>query len=119
MSLGKLSLDDYAAALSESAIGVSLMLSPHPSYPPLEMAQFGVRVVTNGFANKDLGAEAQGIVSLRAPTPEAIGQTLSKLAEPWRNRRQVHVDRPAQSLFSPAGAAWPFIDELRAGLGLR
>ena len=119
VSLGKLSLDAYAAALSESAIGVSLMLSPHPSYPPLEMAQFGVRVVTNGFANKDLGAAAPGIVSLRAPTPEAIGEALAQLAEPWRNRRQVHVERPAQSLFSPAGAAWPFIDELRAGLGLR
>ncbi len=117
--LGKLSLEEYASALSESAIGVSLMLSPHPSYPPLEMAQFGVRVVTNGFANKDLGALSAGIVSLRAPTPEAIGEALAQLAEPWRSRKVVHVERPAVTLFSPAGSAWPFIGELRAGLGLR
>ncbi|HLY13605.1 MAG TPA: hypothetical protein VKR24_04600, partial [Candidatus Limnocylindrales bacterium] len=41
-SRGKLSLDDYATLLRESAIGVSFMVSPHPSYPPLEMATLGL-----------------------------------------------------------------------------
>jgi len=52
-SLGKLSLDEYAQTLLETSVGVSLMASPHPSYPPLEMAHFGVRVVTNGYTCKD------------------------------------------------------------------
>lgn len=51
-SLGKMPLEDYARTLLESSVGVSLMASPHPSYPPLEMAHFGVRVVTNGYTCK-------------------------------------------------------------------
>lgn len=35
---GKLTLEKYAEILAESSVGVSLMCSPHPSYPPLEMA---------------------------------------------------------------------------------
>jgi hypothetical protein len=46
-SKGKLSLEEYAACLEDAAIGLSLMVSPHPSYPPLEMAEFSVRVITN------------------------------------------------------------------------
>ena len=42
-SLGKLALEDYAMLLRGSAVGLSLMASPHPSYPPLEMAHFGIR----------------------------------------------------------------------------
>lgn len=53
-SLGMLSLPDYAAALLQSHVGVSFMASPHPSYPPLEMASFGLEVVANAFAGKDL-----------------------------------------------------------------
>ena len=53
-SIGKLDLDAYAALLRGSAIGVSLMVSPHPSYPPLEMAHLGMLVLTNGFGAKDL-----------------------------------------------------------------
>src|SRR6478735_3176941 len=43
--LGKLSLADYRSRLQRSALGVSLMLSPHPSYPPLEMAAFGMSTI--------------------------------------------------------------------------
>ena len=30
------------------------MLSPHPSYPPLEMAEAGVTTITNCYGGKDL-----------------------------------------------------------------
>ena len=53
-SLGKLPLAEYAELLSESAIGVSFMVSPHPSYPPLEMAHSGLLTLTNSYANKNL-----------------------------------------------------------------
>jgi O-antigen biosynthesis protein len=41
--------DDYARTLRESDIALSLMLSPHPSYPPLEAAASGAVVVTNTY----------------------------------------------------------------------
>lgn len=56
-SLGKLSVGDYLDLISAADIGVSLMLSPHPSYPPLEMASAGMQVVTNDYFGykEDLG----------------------------------------------------------------
>lgn len=63
-SLGKLSLEEYARCLLESTIGISLMISPHPSYPPLEMAAFGVHVITNGFKGKDLSRLSSRIHSV-------------------------------------------------------
>ena len=58
-ALGKLDLDAYGSLLRESAVGLSLMVSPHPSYPPLDMAHLGLRVVTNGFGPKDLSSVAR------------------------------------------------------------
>ena len=51
--LGKLSLAEYAAVLARMDLGISLMFSPHPSYPPLEMAAAGVRVLTNRWPGKE------------------------------------------------------------------
>jgi hypothetical protein len=76
-SVGKLSLDQYAALLHESAVGASLMISPHPSYPPLEMAHFGVLTVTNSFRSKELSAWHDNIVSIDQSTPEAIAEALT------------------------------------------
>jgi glycosyltransferase involved in cell wall biosynthesis len=42
----------YAKAIRESDLLLSLMLSPHPSYPPLEMAASGNLVVTNSCSVK-------------------------------------------------------------------
>ncbi|MFA7402728.1 MAG: hypothetical protein WC007_01945 [Pelobacteraceae bacterium] len=77
-SVGKLSLDQYATLLHESAVGASLMISPHPSYPPLEMAHFGVLTVSNRFAFKDLARWHDNIVSIDQCTPEAIAKALSE-----------------------------------------
>ncbi len=51
--LGKLSLEAYAELISESFIGISLMVSPHPSYPPFEMAAAAMHVYTNYYDNKE------------------------------------------------------------------
>jgi O-antigen biosynthesis protein len=75
-SLGKLSIDQYGGMLRTSSIGLSLMVSPHPSYPPLEMAHFGMRVITNRYANKDLSTSHPNILSLANPNPEAIADAL-------------------------------------------
>lgn len=94
-SLGKLPLPLYAALLEKAHVGLSLMASPHPSYPPLEMALFGLKTVTNRHANKDLARSHPGIVSIDAPEP---GQIALGLAEACRR-----VDGEP----SPARAALP------------
>jgi beta-1,2-rhamnosyltransferase WsaF-like protein len=77
-SLGKLSLEDYAKILRSSAVGLSLMASPHPSYPPLEMAHFGLRTITNSYANKDLSTSHPNILSIRDITPDSIADALAQ-----------------------------------------
>ncbi|CCF67380.1 hypothetical protein KOJCDNHJ_04304 [Xanthomonas citri pv. punicae] len=94
-ALGKLSIDQYAELLSTSSLGISLMVSPHPSYPPLEMDAFGMSVITNQFANKDLSASHANIVSLETMTPEAIAAELS---------RQIDVCESRQMLSGPLAA---------------
>lgn len=78
VSLGKLSLTDYGQLLRETAVGLSLMISPHPSYPPLEMAHFGVRVVTNGYANKRPSDRHENLIATPHLRPEAIAATLEQ-----------------------------------------
>ena len=71
-SVGKMDLDDYAKMLTESYAGISLMVSPHPSYPPLEMAAFGVKVITNKYVGKDLSSFSDDVISIGCPTPREI-----------------------------------------------
>lgn len=115
---GKLSLEEYAQTLSSAAVGVSLMLSPHPSYPPLEMAEFGVRVITNSFENKDLGARSSFIHSLHSVTPEKIAAALHRLTNPWRDAATVEVELVRESLFAAPGGAFAFVPALRQSLRL-
>jgi hypothetical protein len=46
------SFDEYARTMRESDAGLSLMLSPHTSYPPLEMAACGLPCVTTCYGTK-------------------------------------------------------------------
>ena len=62
-----------------SYAGISLMVSPHPSYPPLEMSTFGVRTITNQYENKDLSYFNENIISLRACSPDNIVKALSDI----------------------------------------
>jgi lipopolysaccharide biosynthesis protein/predicted nuclease with TOPRIM domain len=73
---GKLSLDDYADLLNRSAIGLSLMISPHPSYPPLEMASAGCVTITNTYESKNLSRRSDRFISLEEVTPEAVANAL-------------------------------------------
>ena len=77
-SLGKLSLEDYAASLRAASVGISLMASPHPSYPPLEMAHFGLRTLTNRYLDKDLAGLHRNIVSLPSLDEGVIAETLAQ-----------------------------------------
>ncbi len=86
-SLGKLTLEHYAEKLRESSIGISLMISPHPSYPPLEMAAFGLHVITNSFRSKNLSVFSSNIYSLDTITPASISDSISKLSKKHYDKR--------------------------------
>ena len=47
-----LSWAQYAELAGTIDVGLCLMYTPHPSYPPLDLAASGAVVVTNRFANK-------------------------------------------------------------------
>ena len=73
-----MSLEEYKNLLPEFDIGLSLMMSPHPSIVPLEMAAAGMLVVTNTYANKT--AECLRDISTNIvpaePTIEGVEQSL-------------------------------------------
>ncbi|MFD2741472.1 glycosyl transferase family 1 [Sulfitobacter aestuarii] len=75
VSLGKLPWEDYPEYLRSVDLGLSLMYSPHPSHPPIEMAASGVRVVTNGFGPKNLSELSPAIASV-PPTAAALTEAL-------------------------------------------
>jgi hypothetical protein len=75
-SLGKLTIDEYANVMRTSSIGVSFMVSPHPSYPPLEMAAFGLLVITNSFGVKKPSTIHSNINALDIVTPHTIADAI-------------------------------------------
>jgi hypothetical protein len=76
--VGKLPLDDYANMLSRAAVGISLMESPHPSYPPLEMASSGCITIANGYDNKDMTLRSENIISLDELSPRGLQTALDR-----------------------------------------
>jgi len=80
-SLGKLSLENYAKVMGESSVGISLMLSPHPSYPPLEMAAYGMKVITNKFKNKDLSKYFNNIYSIEDCSPSTLAKKILEVCQ--------------------------------------
>ncbi len=73
---GKMPLADYANLLKESSVGISLMCSPHPSYPPLEMAAANLITITNQFVDKDMREFSNHIISLDYVTIENLSDTI-------------------------------------------
>lgn len=78
-SLGKIPWADYPKFLAGVDLGLALMCSPHPSHLPIELAAAGARVVTNGFATKDLSQLSPLITSV--PLDEA--QIVNALRVSW------------------------------------
>lgn len=55
--------EEYAGLIGTVDLGMSLMYTPHPSYPPLDLVASGAVVVTNRFANKfDLNAYSKNLI---------------------------------------------------------
>ena len=89
VSKGKVLLAEYAKIMSESSVGLSLMNSPHPSYPPLEMSTFGVKTVTNTYANKDISSFNQNLVSVKHCSYENVAEALKDLVHQYSSHNDV------------------------------
>ena len=83
-SVGKLTIEEYAKMLEETYAGISLMCSPHPSYPPLEMSVFDVKTITNTYANKDLKDFNDNIISLDNISPMNIASHLVDICKAYQ-----------------------------------
>ena len=59
---GQMSWDEYAEFLREIDLAISLMYTPHPSYPPYDVACSGGIVVSNKCLNKTSMEECQNII---------------------------------------------------------
>lgn len=76
--VAKTSLEEYINLMPSFDVGLSLMLTPHPSLVPLEMASAGMWAVTNTFANKtaeELRALSTNLIGVE-PTITAIRDAL-------------------------------------------
>lgn len=115
-SLGKLTLEAYGELLRTTGVGLSLMASPHPSYPPLEMAHFGVRTVTNRYGAKDLSSSHENIISIADVAPESLAAGLAEACERFEAAPEAGWTarslRPSFLDPSPFG----FLDDVAAGL---
>jgi hypothetical protein len=52
------------------------MISPHPSYPPLEMAEAGVLTITNKYGSKDLSQRFPEIISIDRVDPQLLADAI-------------------------------------------
>lgn len=101
-SVGKLTVDEYAKLLGKTAVGLSLMISPHPSYPPLELAAFGAGVVTNKFEAKDLSCIHPSIFSVDTLSPSKIAEAIAWKCHEFEIDREINWQRRGK--FS-----WPYM----------
>jgi hypothetical protein len=81
---GPMAWADYAAFVRGMDVGLSLMYTPHPSYPPLDLVASGSVVVTNRFGLKrDLDQYSSNIIcsDLDVPSLVAALRQATALAE--------------------------------------
>jgi O-antigen biosynthesis protein len=108
-SVGKLTIEQYANVLSRSDIGLSLMLSPHPSYPPLEMSMFGMKVITNNYQNKQLENLVSGVFTPSSLMPQDIAKQIEQLTKNFG----VNIDEIYQNdIFSEDTVEFPFVSDV-------
>ncbi len=93
VSLGKVSLDEYATTMKEAYVGLSLMVSPHPSYPPLEMSTFGIRTITNNYSNKNIKSFSDNIISLDNCSYENVATTIMQEMKKYPLKQDVQINQ--------------------------
>lgn len=114
--LQALAWPDYAALVRQTDLGLGLMYTPHPSYPPLDLAASGAVAVTNRYGRKrSLAQYSANILCVGSALEmllEGIEQGVRLAADlPTRRRNYVQsgLARDWNTAFAPA------FDRLLAG----
>lgn len=94
VSVGKLTIEQYAQTMLDTYAGISLMSSPHPSYPPLEMSVFGIKVITNNYSNKDLSSFNSNITSVASASPSVIAAKLNEICDGYSKEVEIKNENP-------------------------
>jgi len=109
---------DYQQLLRRMDLGLSLMASPHSSYPPLDLAAAGAAVVTNTFGphKQSLAQYSANIICCDPALPSmiaGIGQGVA-LAEDVDRRRAQH--RASTFLTDWSAVFAPICDQLAVAI---
>ena len=81
---------DYASLIRRMDLGLSLMDTPHPSYPPLDLAASGAVVVTNRFGRKQTLEDY-------SPNILCVEPSVSGLLDGLREGAKLAADAPRAS----------------------
>jgi hypothetical protein len=74
-NLGRTDYEGYLRLMAETQIALSLMMSPHPSHPPLDWATSGGWAVTNAFGTSRNGIHPRLLTA--DADPDSLGQLLA------------------------------------------
>lgn len=85
--MGALTWKEYSEFLNETDLAVSLMYTPHPSYPPFDVAASGGVVVTNACLNKKDFNYCENVL-VADLEPERFAQKLAEGIELAKNLEQ-------------------------------
>ena len=115
-SAGKLSLDQYAKTMEESYLGISLMVSPHPSYPPLEMSSFGIKTITNQYENKDLSYFNQNIISVKDCDADTIAKEIIKYVKNYDKYVKTCIKTVNEEYINSSNQFKPIVKDLKKNI---
>jgi hypothetical protein len=80
--------EEYAALVRKMDVGLCLMYTPHPSYPPLDLAASGAVVVTNSNGNKQsLSRYSDNLICVE-PSLESLRSGIEKAVALASNEEQ-------------------------------
>jgi len=103
-----LSWDRYVALIRSMDLGLSLMLTPHPSYPPLDLVACGAVAVTNSFgAKQSLETYSENLICAE-PSVEGLVEGLRRgvaLARDGERRAANHARQGLQRSWTTAFAS--------------
>ncbi len=77
---------DYQTLVRRIDVGLSLMYTPHPSYPPLDLAASGAVVVTNRYGPKTSLARYADDILCVEPSIEALAGGIAEAVRKARER---------------------------------
>ena len=94
-----LSWNEYLDLINSIDIGISLMATPHPSYPPLDLASAGAVVITNRYGVKaTLNEYSKNIITCNLATEDLL-KGIKKALELIKDKDLVQKNLRNSSLF--------------------